>query len=40
MARLHAAVALAIGKGDIKHAGEALDRLIDHLEGFTRATVL
>lgn len=40
MARLHAAVALAIGKGDIKHAGQALDRLIDHLEGFTRATVL
>mgnify|MGYP000001588196 CR=1 FL=1 len=40
MANLHAAVALAISKGDITHAGEALDRLIDHLEGFTRATVL
>lgn len=40
MARLHAAVAVAISNADIEGAGEALDRLIDHLEGFTRATVL
>jgi DNA-binding GntR family transcriptional regulator len=29
-----------LAKATSKHAGEALDRLIDHLEGFTRATVL
>ncbi len=40
MAPLHAAVAVAISNADIEGAGEALDRLIDHLEGFTRATVL
>ncbi len=40
MARLHAGVALAISKGDIDGAGEALDRLLDNIEEFTRATVL
>lgn len=40
MARLHAAVAVAISKGDINGAGEALDRLLDNIEEFTRATVL
>lgn len=40
MGRLHAAVAVAIGKGDVKAAGAALDRLLDNLESFTRATVL
>ncbi|HSV45994.1 MAG TPA: GntR family transcriptional regulator [Ramlibacter sp.] len=40
MARLHADVALAISKGNIDAASQAIDRLIDNLEGFTRATVL
>jgi len=40
MARLHAGVALAIAKGDVDGAGQALDRLLDNIEGFTRATVL
>ena len=40
MARLHAAVATAISKGDVEAAAKASDKLIDHLEGFTRATVL
>lgn len=40
MGRLHAAVALAISRADVDGAGEALDRLIDNLETFTRATVL
>jgi DNA-binding GntR family transcriptional regulator len=40
MARLHAAVALAIAQGDIDGAGKALDSLLDNLEGFARATVL
>ncbi|HSV80019.1 MAG TPA: GntR family transcriptional regulator [Ramlibacter sp.] len=40
MARLHAAVALAIAQGDIDGAGKALDGLLDNLEGFARATVL
>lgn len=40
MARLHAAVAMAISKGDVDEAGEASDRLIDNLESFSRATVL
>lgn len=40
MARLHADVAIAISKADMNAAGQTLDRLIDNLEGFTRATVL
>ena len=40
MGRLHAAVALAISKGDIDGAGVALDRLLDNIEAFTRSTVL
>lgn len=40
MARLHADVAIAISKADMNAAGQALDRLIDNLEGFTRSTVL
>jgi DNA-binding GntR family transcriptional regulator len=40
MGRLHAAVAMAIGAGDVHTAGVALDRLVDNLETFTRATVL
>jgi DNA-binding GntR family transcriptional regulator len=40
MARLHADVALAIAKADVQGAGEALERLIDNIEHYTRATVL
>jgi DNA-binding GntR family transcriptional regulator len=40
MAKLHAAVATAIAKGDVEAAGQASDRLVDNLEEFTRATVL
>jgi len=40
MARLHAGVALAIARADVEGASEALDRLVDNLESFTRATVL
>jgi DNA-binding GntR family transcriptional regulator len=40
MARLHAEVALAIANGDVDAAGQGLDRLIDNIEGYTRATVL
>jgi DNA-binding GntR family transcriptional regulator len=40
MARLHARVAVAIAKGDIDGAGNALDALLDNIEDFTRATVL
>jgi len=39
MARLHAAVASAIAQGDVAGAGEALDRLVDNVEAFARATV-
>lgn len=38
-ARLHADVAQAIAAGDAVAAATASDRLIDHLEDFTRATV-
>src|SRR5690606_38462205 len=38
-ARLHAAQARAIAEGDPERAAEALDRLIDYTETFTRATV-
>ena len=40
MARLHAEVARAIAKGDPQAAADALDRLVDNLESFTRSTVL
>lgn len=40
MARLHAAVATAIHKADVQGAGEALDRLVDNIEAYTKATVL
>jgi len=40
MARLHANVATAIAKGDPDAAAKAVDKLLDNLEGFTRATVL
>ena len=40
MARLHADVATSIAKRDIGGAGDALDRLVDHIEQYTRETVL
>lgn len=39
IARLHADIARAIAAADEAAAGAALDRLIDHNEAFTRATV-
>ncbi len=39
-ARRHAAIAHAIAHGDADAAGEALDRLLDDIEAFTRSTVL
>jgi DNA-binding GntR family transcriptional regulator len=39
-ARRHAAIADAIARGDADQAGEALDRLLDDIESFTRSTVL
>lgn len=39
MARLHAAVAGAIAKGDEDEAAKALDRLLDNIEAFTKATL-
>jgi DNA-binding GntR family transcriptional regulator len=38
-AKLHANIARAIAKGDENAAARALDRLIDEIEKFTRATV-
>jgi DNA-binding GntR family transcriptional regulator len=38
-AKLHAAVARAVAKGDGKAAGTASDRLVDYIEAFTRSTV-
>ena len=38
-ARLHAALARAIGGGDAAKAAAAADRLIDYIEEFTRATL-
>ena len=38
-AKLHADIARAIAKGDGAAAAKALDRLIDEIEQFTRATV-
>ena len=39
MANLHGAVARAIADGDVDGAGRALDRLLDNIEDFTRATI-
>ena len=39
MARLHGAVAKAIADGDVEGAGTALDKLLDNIEDFTRATI-
>ncbi len=39
MAALHAAIARAIGHGDGPGAAAASDRLMDYLEGFTRAAL-
>ncbi len=38
-ARLHADLAAAIGAGNAEGAADASDRLIDYLEGFTRASL-
>jgi DNA-binding GntR family transcriptional regulator len=38
-AKLHADIARAIAAGEEKAAGAALDRLVDNIEAFTRATV-
>jgi DNA-binding FadR family transcriptional regulator len=38
-AKLHAAVARAIAKGDAGAAATASDRLLDYIEAFTRSTV-
>jgi DNA-binding GntR family transcriptional regulator len=38
-AKLHADIARAIAEGDEKGAGQALDRLLDNIQSFTRATV-
>lgn len=40
MARLHAAVADAIAKGEPSAAAEGLDRLLDNIETFTKATLM
>jgi DNA-binding GntR family transcriptional regulator len=40
MAKLHSNVALAISRGEPDHAAQALDALVDNLEGFTRAAAL
>lgn len=39
-ARLHAAIADAIARADVDGAGQAIDRLLDLMEQFTKATVL
>jgi DNA-binding FadR family transcriptional regulator len=38
-AKLHADIARAIADGDEEGAGKALDRLLDNIAAFTRATV-
>lgn len=38
-AKLHADIARAIAECDEKGAGQALDRLLDNIQSFTRATV-
>ncbi len=40
MARLHAELSMQMAEGQVDGAGQALDRLIDHIEQYTRATVL
>lgn len=40
MARLHAEAAGAIARGDVEEAGMALDRLLDNIETFTKATLM
>ena len=40
MAQLHAELASQIAQGQVDVAGDCLDRLIDHIEHYTRATVL
>ncbi|MDB5821707.1 MAG: gntR [Herminiimonas sp.] len=40
IARLHAAVASAIAKGDVRAAAAACDELLDNIEAFTRSTVM
>lgn len=39
MAELHEAVAFAIGAGEVDQAGDANDRLIDHLESLVRSMI-
>jgi DNA-binding GntR family transcriptional regulator len=39
IARLHAAVAMAVAAGEIEAAGDSNDLLLDHLERIARATV-
>jgi DNA-binding FadR family transcriptional regulator len=38
-AKLHADIARAIAEGDEEEAGAALDRLLDNIQAFTRATL-
>jgi DNA-binding FadR family transcriptional regulator len=38
-AKLHADIARAIAQGEEQAAAAALDRLLDNIESFTRATV-
>jgi DNA-binding FadR family transcriptional regulator len=38
-AKLHADIARAIAEGEARAAAAALDRLLDNIEAFTRATV-
>lgn len=38
-AQLHAAVADAIGRGDVDAAGEGLDKLLDNIEEFAKSTL-
>ena len=38
-AKLHADISRAIASGDEAAAGAAMDRLLDNIENFTRATV-
>jgi DNA-binding GntR family transcriptional regulator len=40
IARLHAAVASAIAKGDVPAAAAACDELLNNIEAFTRSTVM
>ena len=38
-AKLHADIARAVAQGDERGAAAALDRLVDNIQAFTRATV-